>query len=81
MVDVYVTGGVDITYEYNGFYGVKITWFKWADIALEYWASIKFIQNQLGHAKADTTLGIYMKNNKDMIKKALKQMNGVFLND
>lgn len=77
MVDVHVTGGVDTTYEYNGFYGVKITWFKWADIALEHGASIKFIQNQLGHVKADTALD----NNKDMVKKALKQMNGVFLND
>ena len=53
----------------------------YADIALEHGASIKFIQNQLGHAKAQTTLDIYMKNNDDTIKNALEQMNGVFTND
>ena len=53
----------------------------YADIALEHGASIKFIQNQLGHAKAETTLDIYMKNNKDMINKALQQLDGVFTND
>ena len=53
----------------------------YADIALEHGASIKFIQNQLGHAKAETTLDIYMKNNDDAIKNALEQMDGVFTND
>ena len=53
----------------------------YADIALSRGASIKFVQNQLGHAKAQTTLDIYMKNNDDTIKNALEQMNGVFTND
>lgn len=50
----------------------------YADIALEHGASIKFIQNQLGHAKSQTTLDVYMKNNQDMINKALGVLNGVF---
>lgn len=50
----------------------------YADIALEHGASIKFIQNQLGHAKTQTTLDVYMKNNQDMINKALGGLNGVF---
>ncbi len=49
----------------------------YADIALDNGASIKFIQNQLGHKKAQTTLNIYMKNSKDMIEKALGGMNGI----
>lgn len=53
----------------------------YADIALQHGASIKFIQNQLGHSKAETTLNIYMKNNDDAIKKALEQMKGVFKNE
>lgn len=53
----------------------------YADIALEHGASIKFIQNQLGHANAETTMNIYMKNNSDAIKKALEQMSGVFTDD
>ncbi|MCR5266396.1 MAG: tyrosine-type recombinase/integrase, partial [Cyanobacteria bacterium RUI128] len=51
----------------------------YADIALEHGASIKFIQNQLGHQKAETTLNIYMKNNQDMINKALGEMEGIFI--
>lgn len=52
----------------------------YADIALDNGASIKFIQNQLGHKKAQTTLNIYMKNSKDMIEKALGGMNGILRN-
>lgn len=53
----------------------------YADIALEHGASIKFIQNQLGHQKAETTLNIYMKNNQDMVDKALKEMKGIFTDE
>ncbi len=53
----------------------------YADIAIEHGASIKFIQNQLGHQKAETTLNIYMKNNQDMVDKALKEMNGIFTDE
>ena len=53
----------------------------YADIALEHGASIKFIQNQLGHTKVQTTLDIYMKNNTDAIEKALEEMRGVFTDD
>ena len=53
----------------------------YADIALDRGASIKFIQNQLGHHKAETTLNIYMKNNKDMVDKALGNLNGVLKNE
>ena len=48
----------------------------YADIALACGASIKFVQNQLGHAKAQTTLDIYAKVNQDMIDRALNSMNG-----
>ena len=48
----------------------------YADIAFACGASIKFVQNQLGHAKAQTTLDIYAKVNQDMIDRALNSMNG-----
>ncbi|MCM1264855.1 MAG: site-specific integrase [Candidatus Gastranaerophilales bacterium] len=48
----------------------------YADIAETKGASLKFIQNQLGHTKAQTTLDVYMKNSQDMINDALEKMNG-----
>lgn len=53
----------------------------YADIALDRGASIKFVQNQLGHAKSQTTLDVYARNNTDMIEKALCEMNGVLKNE
>ncbi len=53
----------------------------YADIVLQHGASIKFIQNQLGHQKAETTLNIYMKNNPDMIKQALGELEGIFTDE
>ena len=53
----------------------------YADIAYEHGASIKFIQNQLGHQKADTLLNVYMKNNQGMIDNALEALNGLFTDD
>ncbi len=49
----------------------------YADIALSHGASIKFIQNQLGHSKVQTTLDIYTQNNQDMTNYALEKMNGI----
>ena len=49
----------------------------YADIALSRGASIKFVQNQLGHAKSQTTLDVYARNNTDMIERALAEMNGI----
>lgn len=43
--------------------------------------SIKFVQNQLGHAKSQTTLDVYARNNTDMIGRALEGMNGVLRNE
>lgn len=53
----------------------------YADIALSRGASIKFVQNQLGHAKSQTTLDVYARNNTDMIGRALKEMNGALRNE
>lgn len=50
----------------------------YADIADTKGASLKFIQNQLGHTKSQTTLDVYMKNNQDMIESSLGGLNGVF---
>ena len=50
----------------------------YADIAFSHGATVKFVQNQLGHSKAQTTLDVYTKNNQDMIDKALGEMNGIF---
>lgn len=52
----------------------------YADIALSHGASIKFIQNQLGHSKVQTTLDIYTQNNQDMTNQALENMNGILSN-
>ena len=49
----------------------------YADIALDNGASIKFVQNQLGHTKSQVTLDIYTKNNKDMVDRALGGLNGI----
>ena len=48
----------------------------YADIAFSKGASVKFVQNQLGHAKAQTTLDIYTQNNKDIIADGLNKING-----
>ena len=40
--------------------------------------SVKFTQNQLGHAKSDTTLNIYARNNADMISMATAQLDSIF---
>lgn len=48
----------------------------YADIAETKGASLKFIQNQLGHTKVQTTLDVYMKNSQDMIDNALEKLNG-----
>lgn len=53
----------------------------YADIALDRGASIKFVQNQLGHAKSQTTLDVYARNNTDMIERALEEMNGALRNE
>ena len=52
----------------------------YADIAYSHGATITFVQNQLGHQKADTLLNVYMKNSPTMIDSALKNMNGIFVN-
>lgn len=49
----------------------------YADIAETKEASHKFIQNQLGHTKAQTTLNVYMKNSQDMVNDALEKMNNI----
>lgn len=49
----------------------------YADIALSRGASIKFVKNQLGHAKSQTTLDVYARNNTDMIERALAEMDGI----
>lgn len=48
----------------------------YADIADTKDAGLKFIQNQLGHTKVQTTLDVYMKNSQDITDKALEKMNG-----
>lgn len=53
----------------------------YADMALNRSASIKFVQNQLGHSKAELTLDMYSMNNADMIEKGLCGMNGVLRNE
>ena len=41
--------------------------------------SCKFGQNQLGHAKEETTNNIYARNNSDMINSAMDVLNNVFI--
>lgn len=40
--------------------------------------SVKFAQNQVGHARTETTLNVYARNNQDMITAATSQLNGIF---
>ena len=40
--------------------------------------SIKFTQNNVGHARAETTTNIYARNNSDMINKAKIVLNSIF---
>ena len=40
--------------------------------------SIKFTQNNVGHARAETTTNIYARNNADMIKNAQSVLNEIF---
>ena len=42
--------------------------------------SVKFIQNQLGHSKAETTTNIYAQNNDDMVLLAQFRFNQIFTN-
>ena len=53
----------------------------YTDIALNRGASIKFVQNQLGHSKSELTLDVYSMNSADMIEKSLCGMNGVLRNE
>ena len=48
------------------------------DLTLSSGLSVKFAQNQTGHAKAETTLNIYARNNQDMINNAMNCLNSVF---
>lgn len=50
----------------------------YTDMTLSSGLSVKFTQNQLGHAKSDTTLNIYARNNHDMISMATNQLNSIF---
>lgn len=50
----------------------------YTDTVLTSGLSVKFAQNQLGHAKAETTMNIYMRNNADMINQAMQRLNGIF---
>lgn len=48
------------------------------DMILSSGLSVKFAQNQVGHARSDTTLNIYARNNHDMINLATDQLNSIF---
>lgn len=48
------------------------------DMVLSSGLSIKFAQNQAGHAKTETTLNVYAQNNEDMISQAQQTLNNVF---
>ena len=50
----------------------------YTDMTLSSGLSVKFTQNQLGHAKSDTTLNIYARNNADMISMATAQLDSIF---
>ncbi len=50
------------------------------DMGLANGLSVKFVQNQVGHSKAETTLNVYAKNNADMINKARAKINNIFAN-
>ena len=48
------------------------------DMVLSSGLSVKFAQNQVGHARSETTLNVYARNNDDMILNATKQLNSIF---
>lgn len=48
------------------------------DMVLSSGLSVKFAQNQAGHAKSETTLNIYARNNADMIEKATERIGNIF---
>ncbi len=48
------------------------------DLSLAEGLSIKFTQNQLGHAKSETTLNVYARNNIDMVNRATERIGNVF---
>lgn len=48
------------------------------DTTLSSGLSIKFTQNNVGHARAETTTNIYARNNADMINKAKVVLNSIF---
>lgn len=51
------------------------------DATLSSGLSIKFTQNNVGHARAETTTNIYARNNSDMINKAKNVLNTIFADD
>lgn len=48
------------------------------DMVLSSGLSVKFAQNQVGHARTETTLNVYAQNNSDMILAATNQLNNIF---
>lgn len=48
------------------------------DMILSSGLSVKFAQNQAGHAKSETTLNVYARNNDDMIAKATERIGDIF---
>lgn len=48
------------------------------DMVLSSGLSVKFAQNQVGHARSETTLNVYARNNNDMITSANNQLNKLF---
>lgn len=50
------------------------------DMTLSSGLSIKFTQNNVGHARAETTTNIYARNNSDMIENAKTVLNSIFTN-
>ena len=48
------------------------------DMVLSSGLSVKFAQNQVGHARSETTLNVYARNNNDMILSATNQLNTIF---
>ncbi len=48
------------------------------DMVLSSGLSVKFAQNQVGHARTETTLNVYAQNNSDMITAATNQLNNIF---
>lgn len=50
------------------------------DMVLSSGLSVKFAQNQVGHARGETTLNVYARNNDDMIKNATERLDRIFKN-